>query len=298
MYSVYCVISNYNDYAWIDQCLGSLRSSRYPVKIIVVDDASTDRSCEKIKADYPEVLLIESDLNRGYSAANNIGIQRAMDEHSDYIFLLNMDARIEPYTISVLVENAEKHTEYGIISPMHLNGAGTEFDFLFETYINPMQYPELFSDMYLKKEKDLYGVHFVNSAAWLVKKEIFKEIGLLDEQFFIYGVDDNFTDRVRYNGFKIGVTPKARIFHDRGNRKEKMLKSRTGYETQLKNMKCIALNPNFGMLEKLSIGVRKSLRNMYRNIQEDNGVKIFQDLKILFYSVYFNVRYNKKYKNG
>lgn len=293
---IYCVISNYNTYQWIGKCLESLNNSLYPIHTIVVDDQSPDDSTKKIKRDYPEVELIELEQNRGFSVANNTGIKRAIEENTDYIFLLNMDAWIEPNTLKILVNIAESNPEYGILSPMHLNGSNTGFDNLFIKCIDSKNCPALFSDIYLKQTKDIYPVEGVNAAAWLVRSDVFKSVGLFDEIFVQYGQDDNFGHRVKYYGYKIGVTPKARIYHDREQRTKKLFDVRTDTKKQHKRLKVISMNPNETILEKELLLIRKQMSDFLINLQSGKIILAIQNIAVLLYGLFYPIRYRKRHE--
>lgn len=221
MKSVYCIIVTYNGVKWIEKCLNSIKNSKYALKVVIVDNKSTDQTCEIIADKYPEFQLIKSEENLGFGKANNIGIEIAYKAGADYFFLLNQDAYITPETIETLVESALEEPDYGIISPMHLNGTGNAFDFNFANYyIIPKNCPNLYSDIYLNKVKDkLYEVEFVNAAAWLISRKCIAEVGGFNPVFYMYGEDNNYIHRATFHDFKVGIDPKAKIMHDRENRK-------------------------------------------------------------------------------
>src|SRR5690554_5027808 len=163
--TIKAIIVTYNPAQWLDKCLGSLYKSRVKLDIIVIDNGSTDGSIEVIKSDHPEVKLIINSENKGFGQANNQGLSIALNENSDYAFLLNQDAWIEPNTIEKLIEVSEKNKSFGVLSPIHLNGKGTELDKNFSLYAGP-DYCSLFSDIAITKElQSIYEVPFVNAAA-------------------------------------------------------------------------------------------------------------------------------------
>ena len=296
MKNVYCIISNYNDCKYLDKCLSSLQKSILPAQTVVVDDASTDGSREKIRKDYPEVELIVSDQNRGFSAANNTGIKWAIDKDADYIFLLNMDAWIEPDTLGILINIAESNPDYGILSPMHLNGSNSGFDRLFTRYVDSKKCPTLFSDIYLNQVKDVYPVKGVNAAAWLVKSEVFKSIGLFEELFFMYGQDDNFVDRVKFYGYKIGICPNARIYHDREQRTKKLVDNRTDTKKQHKRLKVISMNPNDSILDKLVLLLQKQMSDFLINLKSGKILLAIQNIGVLLYGIFYPFLYRNRHK--
>lgn len=219
--SVYIVIVTYNPKKWIDQCFSSLRKSTILLNTIVIDNGSTDGSQLIIQEKYPEVDFIDAQQNLGFGKGNNIGIKKAYEAGADYIFLLNQDAWIENNTIARLIEVANQNPEYGIISPMHLNGNGSTLDYNFSFYIATGLSKNLFSDIYMNKyENKIYSQKFVNAAAWLMTRKCIENVGGFSPSFFHYSEDDNYCQRVLYHGFKIGVVPMVKIYHDRDSSKK------------------------------------------------------------------------------
>jgi N-acetylglucosaminyl-diphospho-decaprenol L-rhamnosyltransferase len=217
MDKVFVIIVTFNGRFWYDRCFGSLRSSEIPVQTIVVDNASSDDTVPYIKANYPEIILIQSDKNIGFGQANNKGIRYVLEQKSDYIFLLNQDAWIEPDTIKKLVQIHSRHKDYGILSPMHLNAEKTKIEDGLLNYFmyNNLTYKQLINDMYFGKLSELYSIKNVNAAAWLLPTYILRNIGGFDPIFFHYGEDDNYMHRVLYHGYKIGICPLTHIVHDK-----------------------------------------------------------------------------------
>jgi GT2 family glycosyltransferase len=232
MINIFTIIVTYNGSEWIDKCLKSLLDSTLDLKIIVIDNGSVDDTCEKIRNGFSEVDLIESAFNSGVCKANNIGIKKAYDLGATHFFLLNQDAWIEPDTIEKLVAQQQENTGYGVLSPLHLNGQGNALDLNFSTYIIPSKCPGLYSDFCLNNIKDtIYKVDFVNSAAWLLNRQCIEKVGGFNPSFFQYGDDDNYIHRVHYFGFKVGIYPLSKIFHDRENR------NKTIYDDPLEKFK-------------------------------------------------------------
>lgn len=204
---------------WLYKCLDSLISSELNTDIIIVDNSSTDTTCEIIKKRYPSVILIENKQNLGFGKANNIGIKKAYELGADYFFLLNQDAWIENETILKLVKIAKQNPEFGILSPMHLNGKGIALDYNFSYYLSVNFCKNIFSDIYMRNFEDkIYSLKFVNAACWLISRGCIETVGGFSPTFFHYGEDVNYCHRLLYHGYKIGVIPDARIYHDREER--------------------------------------------------------------------------------
>lgn len=209
---VFTIIVTYNGLKWIDKCISSgLEQST----VVIVDNNSSDGTSKIITEKFPEVVLLPQDKNRGFGIANNIGISYGLKNGADAVFLLNQDAYVGKDCLENLVKISKIKTDYGIISPLHFNGNGNALDYSFQklAYMSP-----LISDLITKQySKDIYDFKFINAAAWFIPKDVFLKVGGFDPMFFMYGEDDNFSQRVLYHGFKVGVIPSAEIFHDTSN---------------------------------------------------------------------------------
>lgn len=212
---VYVIVVTYNGNRWIEKCFDSLTNSSIPLKVLAIDNASSDNTPEKIKAGYPAVELIETGENLGFGKANNIGLLQAKKNNADYVFLLNQDAWIETDTIEKLINISQKKPEFGILSPMHMNGEGLALDISFSHYISPAACPNLFSDIFTSNTNDIYEANFVNAAAWLLTRKCIDVVGGFDPIFPHYGEDVDYVNRCLFHGFKLGISPKTRICHDR-----------------------------------------------------------------------------------
>lgn len=212
------VIVTYNAtrFDWIEKCLNSLKKSTFNTDIYVIDNASNDNTIDFIKTNFPEITLVQSDVNLGFGKANNKGIEYGIKNNYDYILLLNQDAQIEAETISTLVSFAIKNPLFGILSPLHLEGNGKNIDGEFLREISPKHCPSLFSDSLLNKIKESpYEAEFVCAACWLLSKECIEKVGGFSPTFFHYGEDNNYIQRLYFKGLKAGVVPHTKIYHDR-----------------------------------------------------------------------------------
>ncbi len=228
--SVYVIVVTFNGERWVEQCIGSLAALGEEVKVIVVDNKSADGSVQAIRQLFPKVTLIALEENVGFGKANNIGIQKAMENNADFVFLLNQDAWVFPDTISELVKISHRYPEYGIVSPVHLNGSSSALDYNFSRQASPDKCKGFYSDLYVKTLQDIYKADFVNAAAWLLTSKCLKTVGLFEPLFFLYGEDDNYVQRASFHKLPIGITPKAIICHDRAIREGH--KNQTGIRTE------------------------------------------------------------------
>ncbi len=137
------IVVTFNSMKWIDECLDSCEVGQ----TIVIDNASNDSTLNHIRENYPEVILIENKTNIGFGQANNIGIQKALSNGAEYVFLLNQDAYLENDCVEKLIEVHQSNPEYGIMSPTHYNGSGTDLDRNFSEYLKCVSSGNLFFDL-------------------------------------------------------------------------------------------------------------------------------------------------------
>ena len=211
---VYAIIVTYNGDKWIEKCLGSLRDSTLPLSVLVIDNASTDKTVNIVKQQFPQFQLLETGANLGFGKANNIGLEIALKQHADFVFLLNQDAWVETNCLQTLINIHNSNKQFGILSPIHLSGDNLSLEYKFIEYIQPNVCPGFVSDFVVGKLATVYETTFVNAAAWLISKECLQTVGGFDPLFYHYGEDADFVERTRYFGFKTGVIPTATIWHD------------------------------------------------------------------------------------
>lgn len=218
---IYVIVVTFNGIKWVDACFGSLRNSGYPVKVVAIDNGSTDGSQQAIRSKFPEVEFIQSPSNIGFGKANNVGIRYAIEANADFVFLLNQDAWIEPTTIETLINVSGANANYGILSPIHLQANREHLDRQFSTYISPARCPGFVDDIVMKRSREVYSCQFVNAAAWLMTRKCLLSVGLFEPMFQLYGEDDNYLQRLKYHRHDIGIVPAASIVHDRSDRQGK-----------------------------------------------------------------------------
>ena len=218
---LYIIIVSYNGLQWIEKCLVSTNG----YNVVVVDNNSSDRTVEFIISKFPKVKILKQKQNLGFGQANNIGISYAINKGAEKVFLLNQDAYIAGNSLKKLIATMDCNREFGILSPIHLNGKGTKLDENFSYYLNYSNNSYFFSDHVLNNsKKNIYQVPFINAAGWLISRECLNIVGGFDPIFFHYGEDDNYCQRLSYHGFKIGVVPETKLLHDRENRSETKMK--------------------------------------------------------------------------
>jgi GT2 family glycosyltransferase len=211
------IILNWNSYDVTHACLLSLRSLDYPnFEVLLVDNGSADGSGVKLAADFPEVKLIRSEENRGFPGGNNLAIREALTGSADYLLLLNNDTEVAPDFLSQLVRMAETDPSIGIVNPKiffyepanRLWWAGGAYQ-PWHGLGKMRGVHQVDSGRYDKTEE----ISFATGCALLIKAEVVRRVGLLDEIYFLGFEDLDWTVRARAAGFKAYYNPAAVIWH-------------------------------------------------------------------------------------
>jgi len=216
------VVLNYNGRGVLEKCLSSLFHVNYPnFSVIVVDNNSIDGSLESAKSKFSKATFIKNKQNLGFASGSNVGIRFSLEHGADLVLLLNNDTEVEADFLSFLVETFKKDEKVGIVSPLIFKGdskkiwfSGGKIDWL------RMKTKHIVSE----EMKKSFSSDFITGCSMLVRKEVFGKIGLLDEDFFLYWEDADFSIRTRRAGFKLLVVPASRIKHfekSEGNLKNK-----------------------------------------------------------------------------
>lgn len=222
------IILNYNTVELTRKCLQTVFSSRlgnYSMEVIVCDNGSTDESRDMIRKEFPKVILIDNKKNLGFAAGNNPGMKRAKGR---YILLLNTDTEMPNNTLSVMLEFMDKHQDVGAstcklllsdgtMDPACHRGFPTPWASL--TYLLGLErlFPKsrIFAQ-YHQGYKDLRTIHEVDcivGAFFLIRKEVVKQIGYLDEDYFMYAEDIDYCYRIRQAEWKIMYNPSVTMLH-------------------------------------------------------------------------------------
>lgn len=210
------IVVVYNGIKWLDKCLSSVRNSNTPADLFVVDNGSTDNSIQYIQQNYSESNFIISKSNLGFGQANNLGLKYAIENKYDFVYLLNQDAWVKPDTFEKLIVASYQNPQFGILSPLQVNGNETLLDYNFYHYCCPRT---LSSASLLRHSfKTIYETDFVMAAHWLISTKCLATVGIFSPTFFHYGEDNNYIDRLKFHNFKVGIVPTCIGVHDREER--------------------------------------------------------------------------------
>lgn len=220
---------NYNVRYFLELCLKSVEAAIEDIdaEIIVVDNDSTDDSCQMVETLFSNVRLIKNDQNYGFSKGNNIGVKAAKGE---YLCILNPDTVVGEETFKSLIEFADSQRNLGILGCRLIDGQGR---FLPESKRN-IPIPSVaikkilgFSNSYYANnigEFDTGSVPVFVGAFMLIKKHVYLDVGGFDEDYFMYGEDIDLSYKVEKAGYKNMYNGSISVIHYKG---ESTLKDKT-----------------------------------------------------------------------
>ena len=231
MAKISIIIVNYNIKNILKDCLENLRASQEEFKenleIIVVDNASSDGSADLVKENYPEVLLVESE-NNGLAAAHNLALTKAS---GDYFLFMGTDTFPLKEDLIMLVTYMSKNLDVGLVTPrLVLRNGSLDMDahrglptpwasFTHFVKLNKLFPKSKLFNSYFLGYKDFSKPHEIDlciSHFMFVRAKTQQDVGLWDEEFFVYGEDVDFCYRVKSLGWKIVYFPQVSVLHLKG----------------------------------------------------------------------------------
>jgi len=214
------IVPTYNRKQELTRLIESIKQSNYPkesIEIIVVDDASTDGTYDVIKKGFPDIKVIRNAKRRMTSGTRNVGIKWSK---GDYLFFVDDDNVVDRQAISSLVNFMKKNKNVGLAGPiMHYYSVPQEIWCAGGKLRRP-----LCITTHISQHKTAETLQTANICAiecdfipnaFMVRKQIIKEIGLFDEKNFpILWEDADFSLRIKQRGYQIAMFPKAKVWHD------------------------------------------------------------------------------------
>ena len=222
------IIVNWNTRDLLCQCLDSLtqKVEGIEMEILVVDNGSTDGSVTAVRGNFPGVRLIENPGNMGFAKANNHALSISKGR---YLLLLNPDTQVKDEAIERMLSFMNAHAKAGLVGAQLLNADGTKqnsianFPSLATELLNKNLLRWLFPEKFPGKERDYPGpieVDSVIGACMLVRRETVEQVGLLDENFFLFLEETDWCYRMKKAGWKIYHLPQAEVLHFQGQSAE------------------------------------------------------------------------------
>jgi GT2 family glycosyltransferase len=273
------ILINWNQYDLTKACLQSLLKCNYKnFSIFLVDNASIDLSGVKLNEDFPEITFLQNNNNLGFTGANNVAIDLALKNGFKNIMLLNNDTEVDPDFIEPLLKKLDKNPNIGAIQPLILNwfdknliwNFGGKFDNFFGRVIT------LQKGVDIKELKNSKETDWVSGCCFLIRSEVIQKIGLLDDFFFVYFEDADWSLRIKEEGYSLGLESNSRIYHHEGGSWNSKTKNKEGF-----------VSPKTHYLS-----IRNHLYFLKKHNKNFNlfGSFLYQIFKLFSYAIYFLFR--------
>jgi len=278
--SIAVILVNWKKYNLTSNCINSLNKSNYKnFKIILVDNEYSEKSIIELKNKYKELLVFKEKNNLGFAGGNNIGIRYALENDYDYIMLLNNDTEVKENFILPLVERMEKNLFLAAVQPLILNfsnksiiwNAGGKLNKFLGLTSTRLNNNKLNSSIVFDDYTD-----WISGCCILIKSEILTKVGLLDEKFFNYYEDVDWSLRMKSLGYDLGFVKESIIYHH-GSSSSKNKKNKEGVISS--KIHYFNIRNHILLLKK-----HKNLFNFF-------GIVFFQIIKITSYIFYFLIRF-------
>jgi GT2 family glycosyltransferase len=215
---VYAVVLAWNQVSETLECLESLRQSKYPeLKILLVDNGSTDGTSEIVAKQFPMVEISRVIENIGIARGYNLGLRTALERGADYVLAMNNDTIVDTDTVTELVKAIIAHPEAGMVSPKIYQYYGEEgriwcvgakwTSFPPRIKLIGSNVPD--GPAY----EDVMPLEYVTSCCLLMSAEALEAAGLFDPHYYFYFDDWDLSARFRGFGYEILFVPRARLWH-------------------------------------------------------------------------------------
>ncbi|MDP8205818.1 MAG: glycosyltransferase [Candidatus Electryonea clarkiae] len=224
------IIVSYNVKHFLQRTLESVFCAQGELKleVFVVDNASEDGSVEMVRSLFPEVNVIDTGANLGFAKANNIALKQAAGK---FLMLLNPDCILQEDTLKVLLDFLKEHQEAGAVGPKMLNRDGTfqitskrGIPTIWASFCKLSGISSVFpnSRFFNRYElghldpDEINQIEILTGAAIMIRREVYEQVGGLDEDYFMYGEDIDWCYEIIKAGWKIYYVPATKIVHYKG----------------------------------------------------------------------------------
>lgn len=251
------VLVCWNNKAYLEPCLTSLyqKAMRSSFDVVVVDNGSTDGSQAMLREKYPNIIIVQNDHNVGLGKASNQGVEATTGRH---ILLLNNDTVVNGSSIDAMVEYLDNHPDVGAVGGKLLNPDGTvqscynNFPTLTEEFLIATQLGELFWPGYPANVTDTEerSVDWMSSACLMLRRAALEQVGLIDEEYFIYGDEADIQYRLKKAGWQMVYLPNVTTIHYGGRSMNRWSRRKMVYRGKM-----LFFQKNYGPIQTLALRV-------------------------------------------
>lgn len=219
MDNIFFVIVNYNNYHDTVECIESIkRNNSKQYTIVLVDNDSSDKSGEKIKKEFPDVVCILLNYNGGYAKGNNIGVKYAIDNKAKYVCIVNNDVVFPNWFVDKALYIMSQRQDVDIVGPLICNYENPEYIQSAGATINLRKgYGELLHSDELADRVDLGRdvPDYLEGSCFIVRSEVFSKIGFIPEFYFLFFEETDWFFRAREKGVNFTCDLRLRVYHKR-----------------------------------------------------------------------------------
>jgi GT2 family glycosyltransferase len=211
------ILVNWNGREITLECLASLRDVTYaPLRVVVVDNASTDGSVKAIQEAYPDILVLPQERNLRYAGGNNVGMRRALADGTAMVMLLNNDTTVDPKCVSALVARIQADERCGMVAPRIYYDHPPDL-LWFAGGVISMWTGTMRHTGIRERDAERYAtpreIDYASGCCILTTREAIEKVGMLDESFYMYSEDADWSMRIRQAGYRIVYEPQAKVWH-------------------------------------------------------------------------------------
>jgi len=218
---VHLIVLNWNRRDLTLDCLDSLTALDYPaerLRILVVDNGSTDGTAQAVSERYPTATVLENRKNLGYAGGNNVGIRYALAQGADYICILNNDVTVAPDFPTPLLAVLQERPDAGVVTPLVAEmmdpGRVWVLGSAVDRRTGEVKHLHAGEAVARLKTSAPFEVDVACGAAMLLKREVLERVGLLDEAFYLYFEETDWCLRVWQAGYRILAVPSSVVWHE------------------------------------------------------------------------------------
>jgi GT2 family glycosyltransferase len=216
------IIVSWNTKNLLLDCLRSLTSqiTLDRNEIVVVDNGSHDGSPDAVRTQFPHVTLIRSDVNRGFSAANNLGLEKSAGR---YVILVNPDVLVSPGSLQLMKAYMDENPSVGLLGPRVLNPDGTlqlsctRRPTVWNAFARAIGLDNLIPGLTYFPHDRSRDVEVLSGCLLMARRKAIHTVGVLDERYFMYAEDKDWCTRFNAAGWKVVYYPRAEIIHFGGS---------------------------------------------------------------------------------
>ena len=266
------IIVNWKQYELTIKCLSSVYKSKFKdFEIVLVDNESNTEKLKNLLKNFKKIKVFQNDENLGFGAANNIAINYAIQNNFEYLMLLNNDTEVDENFILPLLNIINNDNLIGAVQPLIMNYNIKNSIWSAGGYVN-----KFFG--YTSTNKNSNGnlkLDWITGCCMLLKTDLIKKVGLIDENFFAYYEDVDWSLRIKDLGYSLKLVNTSLVYHYGSKSSEN-----SSFEG--------SLSPKVHYLN-----FKNHLYLLRKHHKKFNllGLILYQFIKLFFYSIYFILRF-------